>query len=112
MMEQWGQIAMAQLAQFERKVDSKRRIALPAGAGIDANQNAFLTVSDDVIVVARRKQVSQQVFEALKDALEVRKLNALKEWEMSLKEAGLFKLSSARIDKIVDQSFAAKRRRD
>ena len=103
---------MAQLAQFERKVDSKRRIALPAGAGIDANQNAFLTVADDVIVVAKRKQVSEQIFEALKEALAGRKLNALKEWEKTLKDAGLLKLSSAEIDKIVDHSLAAKRRRD
>jgi bifunctional DNA-binding transcriptional regulator/antitoxin component of YhaV-PrlF toxin-antitoxin module len=100
---------MAELTQFQRRVDSKRRIALPARAGIDANQNAFLTVADDVIVVTKRKRDSEQIFTALKRALETKKLLALKEWEKILKDAGLLHFSSVEIDKIVDESLATKR---
>ena len=102
---------MAQLARFQRRVDSKRRLALPADSGIAANQNAFVTLADDLVFVTKDKQVSDQLFAALRQVLETRKLNALREWEKTLKEAGLLHLSSAEIDKIVNQSLAPKRNR-
>jgi len=84
---------------------------LPARAGISANQNAFLTVADDVIVVSKDKRDSERVCLALTQAVETKKLDALKEWEKTLKDAGLLHLTSAEIDRVVDESFADKRRR-
>jgi bifunctional DNA-binding transcriptional regulator/antitoxin component of YhaV-PrlF toxin-antitoxin module len=90
----------------ERRLDEKRRIAIPSDMELKEGSRVILISHDkNALIVASDRKVAEEISNLLRESDLKHKLETLDEWEKLVNKAGMSGFTSKKIDRAVDKSI-------
>lgn len=92
---------------IERIVDRKRRITLPSDANLEEGSKVAVVSSHNTVLITKDAKLAKKLETLIPQIKTQRKMDALEEWDLLLREAGLLGLSSNEIERKVGRAIVA-----